>query len=95
MSWKNLEFNSNNIQNETAKATLIKVPKTDYLFWHPSKLVRTFGKKGYMLSLGYTDDFTFKLFRNGNGKHNSHEKIEEFELSAKEFEERFFSTEDE
>ncbi|WP_324171125.1 hypothetical protein [Sulfurimonas sp.] len=92
--WKNIEINSNSVQTETIKATLIKVPKTEFLFWHPSKLIRKSGKDGYKLSFGYTDNFTFKLFRNGKGKHNSHEKIEEIELSAQDFEKRFFKTEE-
>ncbi len=92
MTWKNIEFNSNNIQSETGRATLIKIPKCEYKFWHPSKLVRKFGKRNYMLSLGYTDDFTFKVFKNGKGKYNCFEKVEELELSATEFIDRFFTT---
>ncbi len=96
MAWNNLELNSNLVKVDTGKATLIKIPKTKYLFWHPSKLVRTFGKGGYMISIGYTEDFTFKVFRNGEGKHNFMEKIEEYELEATEFIDRFFTiTEDE
>ncbi len=91
--WKNLEFNSNNVQAETAKSVLIKVPKSKLKFWHPAKLVRYKGKKGYLVSIGYTDDFTFKLFRTGEGQYNSRDKIEEIELTASEFENRFFNEE--
>jgi hypothetical protein len=91
--WKNLEFNSNNVQTETAKSVLIKVPGSKLKFWHPSKLVRYKGKGGYLVSIGFTDDFTFNLFRNGEGKYNSREKIEEVELTANEFVEKYFNGE--
>lgn len=90
--WKNIQINKQNIDFETGRATLIKCPNnSDYAgwkFWHPSKLIRT-GKNSYALSLGYTDDFKFKLFKNGNGKWNKNEVIAEKEISIAEFENMF------
>ena len=89
--WKNIEFNSNNVQAETAKSVLIKVPGSKLKFWHPAKLVRYRGKGGYLISIGFTDEFTFRLFRNGEGRYNKNDKIEEIELTASEFIDRFFN----
>lgn len=95
--WKNIEINIQNIETDTGKATLIKMPNTSdyagYKFWHPSKLVR-YGSNSYARSIGYTDEFTFKLFKNGNGKHNKFDVIDEIEIDAEEFEEAFGCMED-
>ena len=87
--WKNIVINSNNVVTATDKAVLIKIPRSKLKFWHPAKLVRYKGKNNYLISIGYTDDFNFKLFRNGEGRHNQKEIIEELHLSAQEFEEYF------
>lgn len=92
--WKSVTANSNLIQAGTAKAMLIKLPKSDLKFWHPVKLVRTSGKDGYRMTVSYTDDFTFKAFRTGQGRYNFKDKIEERELSAAEFE-KFFNRDEE
>ena len=90
--WKNIQINIQNIEYDTGKATLIKMPNKSqyagYKFWHPSKLVR-YGSNSYARSLGYKDDFTFKLKKYGKGKYNSHNVINEIDISVKEFEEAF------
>lgn len=90
--WKNIEINIQNIETDTGKATLIKMPNKSryagYKFWHPSKLVR-YGSNSYARSIGYTDGFTFKLFKNGNGKYNKFDVIDEIEIDVEEFEEAF------
>ncbi len=95
--WKNIEINIQNIETETGKATLIKMPNKSkyagYKFWHPSKLVR-YGSNSYARSIGYTDEFTFKLKKYGNGKYNKFDVINEIEISVKEFEEVFGCMED-
>lgn len=92
MNWKNIQINIQNIETETGKATLIKMPNNSnyagYKFWHPSKLIRS-GNNSYAKSLGYTDEFTFKLKRFGNGKWNKFDVIDEIEISVEEFEEAF------
>ena len=92
--WEKLTLNKNSIKAETEKSFLIKLPKSEFLFWHPSKLCRRSGKGGYDLSVSYTDTFTFKLFRNGKGQYNNHTKIEEIKLTAKELKNRFFNIEE-
>ena len=95
--WKNIEINLQNIETNTGKATLIKMPNNSdyagYKFWHPSKLVR-YGSNSYARSIGYTDNFTFKLFKNGKGKYNKFDVVDEVEIDAEEFEEAFGCMED-
>lgn len=95
--WKNIEINIQNIEKDTGKATLIKMPNKSnyagYKFWHPSKLIR-YGSNSYARSISYTDEFTFKLFKNGNGKYNKFDVIDEIEISVEEFEEAFECMED-
>lgn len=84
--WRSVEGHSSLIQAQTERAVLIKLPKEDWLFWHPAKLVRTAGKNGYRLSVSFTEEFEFKLFKNGKGKWNKLSKISENTISAREFE---------
>lgn len=92
MEWKNIQINIQNIETDTGKATLIKMPNkskyAEYKFWYPSKLIRN-GKHSYAKSLGYTNDFKFKLKKFGNGKYNQFDVIDEIEISVEEFEEAF------
>jgi hypothetical protein len=91
--WKKIFFNSLNIEAETEKSILIKMPNksnySGYKFWHPKKLVRKEGGKGYHLSFSFTDDFKFKIFKNGKGKYNYKNIIDEVELSSDEMFEEF------
>ena len=90
--WKSIEINKQNIETYTGKSVLIKMPNKSkyagYKFWHPAKLVR-YGSNSYARSVSYTDDFTFKLKKYGNGKYNKFDVINEVEISVEEFEEAF------
>ncbi len=92
MTWKNININIQNIKADTGKAVLIAMPhNSDYdgfEFWHPKKLVRS-GKHSYAVSIGYTDEFTFKLKKYGKGKWNRNEVIDEQEIDVEEFEMSF------
>ena len=87
--WIQVKCNSNLIQTTTEKAVLIKLPKSELMFWHPSKCIRVTGKNDYLMTISFTDEFKFKCFRNGKGVTNSYDKIEEFEYTAKEIQELF------
>ena len=90
--WRNIIINNTNIETATNKAILIKMPNNSkykgYMFWHPAKLVRTVKDKKN-LSLSYTEEFSFKLFKYGNGKYNKYDVINEKEIDYTELEEAF------
>lgn len=90
--WKNININKQNIKQETSRAVLIAMPHSSdydgYSFWHPSKLVRD-GRHSYAVSIGYTDDFKFRLVKYGKGKWNKFDIIDETSIDAEEFEEAF------
>lgn len=90
MEWKTINFNKQNIEHETAKAVLIKMPNNSeykgYKFWHPSKCVRTSSEgKGYLKMFSATKEWEFTIFKtNKNG-----EKTNEETLSFEEMQEAF------
>lgn len=90
--WKNINVNINQIKLNTGRAILINCPHNSeydgFSFWHPAKLVRS-GKHSASVSIGYTEDFKFKLIKYGKGKYNSRDIIDEIEISVEEFEEMF------
>lgn len=83
--WKNITINHNQIEAQVGGASIVKLPKSceygDYKFFHPTKLIRT---KGGMLSLGITEDFEVEIFKNGKGKYNKFEKLDQVQLSGAE-----------
>lgn len=87
--WKNIYINTNLLQNFTSKSYLFKLPKTSkyagYLFWHPDKCVHSVYGREDVLSIGYTDDFTFKIFKQGK----NFNKLDEKTITVKDFEEIF------
>ena len=90
--WKNIDINKQNIKFETEKSILISMPHSSeydgFSFWHPSKLVRS-GRNSSSVSIGYTEDFNFRLIKYGKGKYNSHEIIDEDIICSADFEEAF------
>lgn len=91
-NWKNIDINTNLIKAETARSVLIAMPhSSDYdgwCFWHPAKLVRE-GRNSAAASIGYTDDFKFRLKKYGRGKWNSREVVGEMDVPASEIEAAF------
>lgn len=88
--WQAINFNAQNIEHETAKAVLIKMPNNSewsgYKFWHPSKCVRTLSKgKGYFQSFSFSDNWEFKIFKTNKRGEKTVEEI----LSPEEMAEAF------
>ena len=77
--WHKVYFNSQNIEHDTAKAVLIKMPNKSeyagYKFWHPTKLVREEGGKGYHMSFSFTEEFQFTIRKYGQNRQVTAEKI--------------------
>lgn len=94
-NWEKITINSNCVKAQTDKAILIKIPKEDLFFWHPTKCVRFSGKNNYLVTFSFTDDFIFKVFKTGNGRYNSFDKVGEESFSANVFVEKFFKNDDE
>lgn len=78
--WKTINFNKQNIEHETAKAVLIKMPNNsewhDYKLWHPSKCVRTLSKgNGYFKTFSYTENWEFTIFKSNKKGERTAEQI--------------------
>ena len=77
--WHKVYFNTQNIEHDTAKAVLIKMPNKSeyagYKFWHPTKLVREEGGKGYHMSFSFTEEFQFMIRKYGQNRQVTAEKI--------------------
>lgn len=86
--WEEIEAN-NSVERFTDKAALVGIPKTDYKFWHPKKLVKTFGKNNYGMAIAVCPEMKFKIFKNGQGQWNKFEKIDEREIDLRQLKELF------
>lgn len=90
--WHNININKNKIITENDKSILISMPSTSvyegYTFWHLKKLVRDGRNKG-AISIGFTNEFVFRLKKYGNGKYNKFDVLDEKEISATEMQIEF------
>lgn len=91
--WEEIIINTQNIVAETDKAVLIKAPHKSiydgFSFWHPKKLVKDAGGKGFFKKVVFNTDNTFCLKKYGNGKFNRTQVLEEISISSLEFKAAF------
>ena len=56
---KKVDTNSNLLKGEKNGKYLIKLPKSEFMFWHPKELVHLSGKKNYLMTISHqTEDDT-------------------------------------
>ena len=88
-NWKNININDNLVEHETARAVLIRFPKSSefkgYTFWHPLKCIHE-GRHSASFSLGYTDEWDFTIKKTGK---KSFKVLDERSITVEEFEEAF------
>lgn len=86
--WTKIFFNTQSIQSETDRSVLIKMPNRSqyngWVFWHPKKLVREQGGKGYHCAFSFTDEWEFKVKLYGKGRYNQKDVIREEVIKASE-----------
>lgn len=91
--WHKIFFNALSIQRVTSTSVLIKMPNNcEYngcYFWHPKKLVREQGGKGYHLTFSFFDGWIFKVKKYGAGKYNGRDVIREYDLSISDIKKAF------
>lgn len=71
-SMYSITINLSQIEWETDKAYLIKVPKSKYKFWFPKRYTQSENSRGTKIRLLFEDDKEYKIFKNGQGKYNKH-----------------------
>ena len=85
--WNKVLFNIQNIKAESDSSVLINFQHNSkydgYSFWVTKKLVRS-GSHSWEKSFSFTNEFKFKIFKNGKGRYNKMEKIDEKEITAEE-----------
>ena|SRR5690554_1708755 len=82
----NIFANTNLILWETERAFLLAFPKTKYRFWISKKLVRVYENK---IAFIIPDDFSVRIFKNGQGKWNKRDVIDERVIDHVEFLKQF------
>lgn len=87
MEWNKIYIHNNQLETKTQKVALIKMPGKSqyagYKFWHPLKLVRTEKVTGG-LSFSFNNEFVFRIFKNGQGRYNWKDVIDEKNLTPEE-----------
>ena len=90
--WKNVLINDNQIKAILENSLLINCPHNSkydgYAYWHPRKCIHR-GTHSANKSLGYTNDFKFRLIKYGKGQYNQRDIIDEVEINAQEFEDMY------
>ena len=81
MKWNKIYFNVQNIKEDKGNSVVINMPnKSEYhgwCFYHPKKLVREEGHKGWLVSFSFTEEWKFKLYRKGKSQEISVEEMKE------------------
>ena len=90
--WKEFYISQSNIEAESDRSILVKMPHNSdydgYMFWH-SRILVARGPVSYSVALTYHDKFIFRLFKSKRSKYGKYEKSEKIEVDAREVVEAF------
>jgi hypothetical protein len=86
ITMKSISARSNLIKDETDKEFQIKLPRSSYRFWHPKEQVSFSGTNNYLMTIHYSEDSQFTIFRYGKGLTTSNTVIEKKKISVAEWE---------
>lgn len=90
--WKKIRILIQNVVYVSDRSVLIAMPhRSDYdgfKFWHPLKITEIEDEE-MPIEILYTDEFVFRLFKNGKGKYNYKEVIDRVEVKASDIEDAF------
>lgn len=74
-------INNSQIEWETEKAMLIKIPKSSYRFWYPKVFIQACNNKKTRYRVALSDEFEYRLFKKGDKIYNKYKKTYEKSVS--------------
>lgn len=74
----------NQIEWETDRAYLIKIPDSNYKLWFPKKYTQFENSRQTKIRMLINSDNKYKIFKNGQGKYNNRKIVSEKEILSDE-----------
>lgn len=88
--WKTISVPSTLIECIREKNYLLKVPNSEYYFWHPIYWVELKGHKSQLVHIKYSNDYMFTIFKCDVSPNNFYTRKEGKKVNVAEFEKYFF-----